>query len=392
MCKRAFALWMAFVLCLVPFAAWAQPLEQEIPLDLGETAAVLLMEADSGTVIFEKNADEKRPVASITKLMTILLVLEALDEGRFTLEQKITASKEAAGMGGSQVLLDAGGVYTGETLLKSLIVASANDAAVALAEHLAGSEQSFVTRMNQRAAELGLVDTVYMNCTGLPAQGQHTTARDVARLSAHVLAHKPFFQYSTIWMDTLTHNSGRETQLVNTNRLIRFYQGADGVKTGSTNEAGFCVSATAQRGGLRYIAVVLGCKSGKLRFNVAGRLLDYGFDHYGFVTLHEAGKPVEQKVAVTNAKDVLLELTLEETLRIFTKRGEEGEYTVELSLPENVSAPIEKGDPVGEMVVFKGGSELVRVPLSAAFSVAPTGYFVNLGKVLRGWIAGKTGS
>lgn len=244
-------------LCLAACPALAAPLEPVSSFDL-QTPSYLLMEASTGQVILEQNADETRPVASVTKLMTLLLVLEALDAGTVSLTDSIVCSSNAAGMGGSQALLDAGSAYPLEDLLKSTIVASANDSAVALAEHLAGTEANFVERMNRRAAELGLTQTVYQNCTGLPAEGQHTTARDVANLSRQIGRHPLYYQYSTLWMDTLEHPGGRTTDLVNTNRLVRFFEGCDGYKTGSTDEARYCISATAQKDGMRLIAVLLG--------------------------------------------------------------------------------------------------------------------------------------
>ena len=243
-------------------------------------AAMLLAEADSGQVIFQMNADSPRPVASVTKMMTILLALEALDAGRLTPEQLVTVSQSAAGMGGSQVLLDVNERQTVDTLLRCMIVGSANDAAVALAEAMYGSEALCVDAMNRRAAELGMADTHFENCTGLPAAGQHTTARDVAVMSRQVFAHPHYFDHSAIWMEDIDHGDGRLTQLVNTNKLLRLCDGCDGGKTGSTKEAGYCVSATARRGDMRLVAVVLGADSGKERFAIAREMLEYGFANY----------------------------------------------------------------------------------------------------------------
>ena len=222
-----------------------KPLEEGTPFELS-SPSVILTEASSGRVIFEKQADMRRPVASVTKVMTILLALEAIDEGRISLDDDVPVSPRASGMGGSQVFLEANQSYKLRDLLKSVIVASANDAAVALAEYMDGAEEAFVRRMNRRAEELGLGDTHYVNCTGLPAQGHYTTARNVAALSAQLDAHPLYYQFSTIWMDEIRHRGGRVTQLTNTNRLVRFYNGCDGYKTGSTNEARYCMTATAK--------------------------------------------------------------------------------------------------------------------------------------------------
>ena len=247
--RRRFSILLVFLFgFFVPARAELSllPLEERAPVSL-ECKSALLMEASSGQIIFETNADEKRPVASVVKIMTILMCLEAVDSGRVSLDDRVTISKNASGMGGSQVLLDTGEVQTLDVLLKSTVVGSANDAAVAIAEHLYGSQELFVKQMNARAQALGMKDTVFVNCTGLPAQGQHTTARDVARMAAALFGHELYYKYAGIWMDKVDHGDGRVTDLTNTNRLIRFYDGCDGGKTGSTNEAGYCIAATARQ-------------------------------------------------------------------------------------------------------------------------------------------------
>lgn len=380
---------LSFLLCLclfLPQAAFAAPLEEGVPFE-AEAASLLLMEAESGQVIFERDADLERPVASVTKLMTILLLLEMLDEGKLALDEQVTVSREAAGMGGSQALLDAGGVYSAETLLRSLIIASANDSAVALAEYTLGSQDSFVEAMNRRAQELGLAHTVYKNATGLPAEGQHTTARDVAVLSQKVLGHERFFEYSTVWMEDLTHNSGRVTSLVNTNRLIRFYEGADGAKTGSTNEAGYCISASAKRGELRFIAVVLGAKSGKKRFAIASAMLDHGFDHYAYAVLADGKASVLSGLPVENAGEQTVDLYLQAPVRRLVRRGEEGRYSLDFEADETLRAPIKKGQTLGIARLYLDGDELDSFPLVAGSDVSATGFKINLQKILALWLA-----
>lgn len=382
--KRLTAALLAACLVLCPVLANAQALEPEPPFSVN-AASVLLIEAQTGQPIFEKNADEQRPVASITKLMTILLVLEMLDSGQIALDDEVTVSKNAAGMGGSQALLDAGGVHPLEELLKTVIVASANDSSVALAEHTLGSEEKFVDAMNKRAAALSLANTHYKNVTGLPAEGQYTTARDVATLSRAVLEHPGYFKYSTIWMDQLTHNSGRVTELVNTNRLIRFYEGADGVKTGSTNEAGFCVSASAKRNGIRFIAVVLGAKSGKERFSIAQSMLDYGFDHYGFNELVQTATPYVTAIPVTNAGTTTIDLYAAEPLSLLHAKGDEVGYTTEVIAPESLLAPLVPGEEYGRLRILKAGDEIASVSLTVREEVQPSGLLVNLWKILMNW-------
>ncbi len=248
--------------------------EQE--LDINAKSA-LLMDYNSGDILFEKNSNERVQVASIVKLMTILLTLEEIENGNLNLGEKLTTSEESSGMGGSQVFIDPYSDYTIEEMLKSVIVASANDASVALAEKISGSEEVFVKKMNKRAQELALNDTFYVNASGLPAPEQYSTAHDTAILLKEVLKHKEYFAYSTIWIDSLTHPSGRETELVNTNKLIRYYKGCDSGKTGSTDEAGYCLSASAEKAGMRLIGVVLGAKTGTDRFNETSKLLNFGF-------------------------------------------------------------------------------------------------------------------
>ncbi len=381
--RRKIAVCLLLIL-LLPALALAETPLQDPPFVL-ETPSYILMEASTGQAIFEKNADEKRPVASVTKLMTILLTLEALDAGTIHLNDQVTVSKEAAGMGGSQALLDAGSAYKLEELLKSTIVASANDSAVALAEHIAGTEQNFAERMNARARELGMTNTVYQNVTGLPAQGQYTTARDVATLSREVGKHPTYFQYSTIWMDTIQHKGGRITELTNTNRLVRFYEGCDGFKTGSTNEARYCISATAQKDGMRLIAVVLGTPASQTRFNEARKILEYGFGAYRLFNVCQAGDKLNMQVGVTRGGTDLVDAAVGEALTLLVKRGEESGVTLEVALPESVQAPIQRGDALGEIRVLKDGQKIATLPAVAASDVGLPGYLEALLRLLAGW-------
>ena len=376
---------VCFLLSPVCLRAQTVPLESEVPFEL-EAASVLLMDAGTGTVILEKNADEKRPVASVTKLMTILLVLEALDEGKITLEQEVTVSKAAAGMGGSQALLDAGGIYPLSELLKSLIIASANDSAVALAELLMGSEENFAATMNRRAQELGLNDTHYVNASGLPAEGQYTTARDVAELSREVLKHPTYFEYSSIWMDEIVHKGGRVTQLVNTNRLIRFYEGADGVKTGSTNEAKYCVSATAKRGDERFLAVVLGAPTGAKRFDLAGKLLNYAFENYYTKTFLVKGQVIDKQIPVSGALSRSISASALCDLSVLVKRGEEKNWTMEFNLPKCVRAPQRKGEVIGQAIALRCGERVTDVPIVLCEEIPKLGIPAIIREIFFRWL------
>ena len=331
------------------------------------------MEADSGQIIFEMNADAPRPVASVTKVMTILLTLEQLDAGRVGIDDAITISPEASGMGGSQVLLDTGERQTVGTLLKCMIVGSANDAAVALAEALYGSEALCVDAMNRRAEELGMANTHFENCTGLPAQGQHTTARDVAVMSRQMFSHPDYFNYSSVWMEDLDHGDGRVTQLVNTNKLLKLYDGCDGGKTGSTNEAGYCVSATARRSDMRLIAVVLGAASGKERFAIARQMFDYGFANYRKYPVAVRGTRVKGTLPVTGGVADGVALMLDGDLTLLVNRGDEQRVQLSPDLPESLPAPVRAGQRAGSVVIRVEGREIARIPVVAAESVAARG-------------------
>lgn len=357
-------------LLLLPGIAQADelPMKAEAPIALTSPSAILC-EASTGQVIFEKNADERRPVASVNKVMTILLTLEAVDEGRVSLEDQVTVSPRAASMGGSQAFLDAGERYKLSELLKTVIVASANDSAVALAEHLAGTEESFVRLMNTRAEELGLTNTHYANCTGLPAQEHYTTARDVAKLSAQLDLHPIYYRYSTIWMDEIKHRGGRVTSLTNTNRLIRFYPGCDGYKTGSTNEARYCVSATAKKEGMRLIAVVLGTPAGQTRFDEARAMLEYGFANVQLVTPIAQGQALDMTVPVRLGGRDEVSVLSGGTCSLLERRGEKNAFSLEAALVEKVNAPVYAGDVLGEIRVKRGDEVVAVVPAVAGEDV-----------------------
>ena len=357
-------------LLLLPGIAQADelPMNAEASITLTSPSAILC-EASTGQVIFEKNADERRPVASVNKVMTILLTLEAVDEGRVSLEDQVTVSPRAASMGGSQAFLDAGERYKLSELLKTVIVASANASAVALAEHLAGTEESFVRLMNTRAEELGLTNTHYANCTGLPAQEHYTTARDVAKLSAQLDLHPIYYRYSTIWMDEIKHRGGRVTSLTNTNRLIRFYPGCDGYKTGSTNEARYCVSATAKKEGMRLIAVVLGTPAGQTRFDEARAMLEYGFANVQLVTPIAQGQALDMTVPVRLGGRDEVSVLSGGTCSLLERRGEKNALSLEAALVEKVNAPVYAGDVLGEIRVKRGDEVVAVVPAVAGEDV-----------------------
>ena len=361
------------------------PLLETPPIDLN-CGSALLLEAGSGQVIFEMNAATPRPAASITEVMTILLTFEALEQGRIAIDQRVTISPTASGMGGSQVLLDTGEVQTVDVLLKSAIVGSANDACVALAELMYGSEELCVKRMNERAVELGMESTAFVNCTGLPASGQYTTARDVAIMTMAMLQHPRYFEYSQIWMDEVVHPENRVTQLTNTNKLIRLYDGCDGGKTGSTNEAGYCVTATALRGGMRLIAVVLAADSGNERFDVAQDMFDYGFANYRLYPVAQRGTKIRGELPVDGGRPDSVPLVLNEDLTLLIGKGDEQRIRLIPELPQTLTAPIESGQSVGHICVELDGRILARLDICAAAASEVKGLKNALQQLMKGWI------
>ena len=380
---RCVALLLAAAL-FFPSLGAAAPLEEGVPLEI-TSPAVILAEAATGTVIFEKNADERREVASITKLMTALLVFEALEDNDIALTDQVTVSQRAAAMEGSQALLDADTPYKLEDLLRTMIMASANDSAVALAEYLAGSEEAFVQRMNQRAQALGMQDTHYVNCTGYPQEGQYTTARDVMTLSCEVSRHPAYHTYANVWVDSLVHPSGRTTDLTNTNRLVRFYEGCDGFKTGSTDAAKFCVSATAEKNGMRLIAVVLGCENSQTRFNEARSMLEYGFANYQRVTVARKGENLGEQLKVNHGSAESVDLLLGSGLSMLLRNGQASQLKMELVLPDSVDAPVEAGQVVGFARVLLGETAVAKLNVVAASDAPLPGFIEGFFRIINAW-------
>ena len=316
-----------------------------------DAKAAILMDFGTGTVLWELNPDEPLPPASVTKVMTMLLTMEAIDRGEIGYDTVVTASERAKSMGGSTIFLDAGEQMTVDDLLKGIAVASGNDACVAVAEHLAGSVEAFVERMNQRAAELGMNNTHFVNCNGLDAEGHYSSARDIAIMSRELMRHPDIFRYTTIWMDSLR---GGAFQLANTNKLIRFYDGATGLKTGSTDGALCCVSATARRDDLHLIAVVLGSPDSKSRFASARELLDYGFANYRNVRLGEKDKTVTSAPVKKGLKDQVTLVSADDAFALISADRVNAVKT-ETRLEPDISAPIKKGDSLGEVVTTLDG-------------------------------------
>ena len=346
--------------------------------------AAILIDQDSGTILYEHNAHEKLRPASVTKIMTILLIMEAIDSGQLKYTDKITCSENASNMGGSQIWLDETEQLTVDEMLKAICVVSANDCVIAMAEHLAGSEEAFVTKMNEKAKELGMNDTTFKNAHGLDEEGHLTSAYDIALMSKELLSkHPDIIKYTTIWMDTLRDG---KSQLVNTNKLIKTYNGATGLKTGSTSLALYNLSASVTRDGFNLIGVILKAESSKVRFAEAKQLLDYGFNTYTY-------KQFAQKGEVVNTIDVekgvldTVNVIYENDARSLVKKGEETRIEQEIMLDTKVNAPISKGQKLGEVVYTLDGNEVGKVNLIAEEEVKRLNYINSSSFVFWKWFS-----
>ena len=350
-------------------------------VDLPVKSAVL-MDQGTGAVLYAENEDVKLPPASITKIMSLLLIMEAIDSGKIALTDKVTCSDTASGYGGSQIWLKPGEEMTVDDLLKAAAISSANDATVCLAEYVAGSEAAFVQLMNDKARELGMTNTTFQGATGLDSDGHLTTAKDIAIMSRALLEHPLILNYSTVWMETLR---GGETQLVNTNRLVRFYQGATGLKTGTTSGAGSCLSATATRDGLGLIAVVMGADTSDHRFAAARSLLDWGFANF----MKAALTPPENilPVPVTGGVETQVEVTCLPPEGILIEKGKKEAITQDVILPESVAAPVEEGQELGTIAVCVDGERVAEYPILAASGVERMSFGKALGILGRTLIA-----
>ena len=363
--KKLCALALCLALCvgLLPSAAWAAGPEVK-------AKAVLLMEKSTGDILYEEHGEEPLELASVTKVMTMLLIMEALEDGTLTPDTMVAVSANAAGMGGSQVYMKEGETFSVHDMLKAIAVASGNDACVAMAEHLAGSEAAFVERMNARAAELGMENTVFCNCTGLPAEGHHSTAHDIALMSRElILKHPDIRTYTTIWMDTLRDGS---FQLANTNKLIRFYSGATGLKTGFTSGAGYCLSASAMRDGMELIAVVMGAETSQSRNAACKSLLDYGFANFAVVSPDLSD--CDNQIPVRLGKDAGVSAVPEADMALLIDKAQKSGVTSEVTLEPTVTAPVSRGQRLGTLTVKSGDLVLKEVPLVAAQEVERLSY------------------
>ncbi len=347
-----------------------------------EVKSAILMEASTGTVLYEQNADEHLPIASVTKIMTMLLIMERIDSGALKFEDMVTVSENAMSYGGSTMFLEAGEQLSVHDMMKGIAVASANDGCVAMAEHIAGSESAFVEMMNNRAQELGMKNTVFLNTNGLDAEGQYSSARDVAIMSQELIKHEKVFEYTKIWTDSLRDG---KFELANTNRLVRFYSGATGLKTGSTSQAGCCLSATAERDGMSLIAVVLGAPNTKTRFSSATTLLNHGYSGYSVKKQVEKGEPTG---LVNISKGIQKEIKTEANDSFSTLTPKANPRNIEKSviLSDTIYAPVNQGDKVGEIVFSENGTELYKVDIVASESVKKKGFHLVLSDMIHSFL------
>ena len=374
--KVAFLLSLIFIFAGFSVTTSAEELVTDV-------ASAILIEPSTGTVLYEQNADEHRYIASVTKIMTMLIIMEKIDSGELSLDDIVTGSKNAKSYGGSTMYLDEGEQFTVDDMLKGIAIVSANDGCVAMAEHIAGNTDAFVDMMNKRAKELGMNDTLFANCNGLddtlePSQ-VYSTARDVAKMSVELIKHKQIFNYTTVKEDSLRDG---KFQLKNTNGLIDNYQGANGLKTGYTSKAGYCLSATANRDGLEFVAVVLGASTKSGRVSSAKKLLDYGYDNYILERLTENGEIVG-KVNVSWGKQETVSAKAAESYVVLKKKSDETEIEKSVKMEDKVNAPVKQGDKLGEITFTKEGKTIKTIDIIAGETVEKKGFLAILLAILK---------
>ncbi|GLI87034.1 D-alanyl-D-alanine carboxypeptidase DacF [Bacillus subtilis] len=350
-----------------------------------EAKSAVLIERDTGKVLYNKNSNERLAPASMTKIMTMLLIMEALDKGKIKMSDKVRTSEHAASMGGSQIFLEPGEEMTVKEMLKGIAIASGNDASVAMAEFISGSEEEFVKKMNKKAKELGLKNTSFKNPTGLTEEGHYSSAYDMAIMAKELLKYESITKFTGTYEDYLRENTDKKFWLVNTNRLIKFYPGVDGVKTGYTGEAKYCLTASAKKGNMRAIAVVFGASTPKERNAQVTKMLDFAFSQYETHPLYKRNETVA-KVKVKKGKQKFIELTTSEPISILTKKGEDmNDVKKEIKMKDNISAPIQKGQELGTLVLKKDGEVLAESPVAAKENMKKAGFITFLKRTMGDW-------
>ncbi|OAD99837.1 D-alanyl-D-alanine carboxypeptidase DacF [Bacillus subtilis] len=350
-----------------------------------EAKSAVLIERDTGKVLYNKNSNERLAPASMTKIMTMLLIMEALDKGKIKMSDKVRTSEHAASMGGSQIFLEPGEEMTVKEMLKGIAIASGNDASVAMAEFISGSEEEFVKKMNKKAKELGLKNTSFKNPTGLTEEGHYSSAYDMAIMAKELLKYESITKFTGTYEDYLRENTDKKFWLVNTNSLIKFYPGVDGVKTGYTGEAKYCLTASAKKGNMRAIAVVFGASTPKERNAQVTKMLDFAFSQYETHPLYKRNQTVA-KVKVKKGKQKFIELTTSEPISILTKKGEDmNDVKKEIKMKDNISAPIQKGQELGTLVLKKDGEVLAESPVAAKEDMKKAGFITFLKRTMGDW-------
>ncbi len=346
--------------------------------------AAYLMDYHTKSVVYAHQETKRLPIASMCKIMTLLLSFETIEEGQLSMEEEVCVSERAASMGGSQVFLEPNAKYKVRELIKSIVVCSANDSCVAMAERIAGSESLFVEKMNEKAKEIGADNTLFANCTGLPKEPQYSCAKDVALMLKSLLNHEEYYALGKVWLDKFQHPEGRFTEITNTNKLIRFYDGCDGGKTGFTNEAGFCLAATAKRDNTRLISVVIGEENSDKRFHDVRTMFDYGFANYKAIPVVEREVALTETAKVSGGKTDAVCVYPERSCYAFARRGESVNVSIDMHF-DKIKAPICKGDKVGELIVYQDGVEFDRVNLLAFEPIEKANFFDCLGGIAQEW-------
>lgn len=341
-----------------------------------EARSAILIERDTGTVLYDKNSNEQLPPASMTKIMTMLLIMEAIDSGKLKMDEKIRTSEYAASMGGSQVFLEPGEEMTTEEMLRAIAIGSANDASVAMAERIAGSEEAFVQQMNKKVKDLGLKNTLFQNTTGLPSENHYSTANDMAIIAKELLKYEDITKFTGTYESYLRENTEEKFWLVNTNRLVRFYPGVDGLKTGYTSEAKYCLTATAEKNNMRVIAVVFGAPTSKSRNAQVTKMLDYAFSQYETHPMYERHVAID-KAKISKGDKKTIDAVTSEPISLLTKKGESVEdVKQEIVIKKDIKAPVKKGDEIGELKLVKDGKTLVKSPLVASVQVKEASWWI----------------
>lgn len=350
-----------------------------------ESKAAIIIEPNTKTIIFEKNSDKRYPIASMCKIMTLLLCFEAEQNGIIAMDKNIVVSENASKMGGSQIFIEPNCEYLTSDLIKGIIVASANDACVALAEEICGSENDFVFKMNEKAKQLGMYNTVFTNCTGLPKPGQYSTAKDVSIMFSELIKNEKYFEYSKIWTDKIIHKDNRITDITNTNKLIRFYNGCDGGKTGYTSESGHCLSACAIRNGMRLISVVISAPDSKTRFKEVSSMFNYGFNNYQIKNVLNRDKPLDLKVSILNGKKDCIEVVPERDFALLINKNQKRFIESDFVPYEKIKAPINKGDILGVVNLYENSVKIGEVNVVSNENVLEKTYFDVIKDLIKKW-------